>query len=613
VILHWLVKPIRLKYAARVADFLCLGSLLLAVAVSAQETPLQPDENAPPSQPPQPQTAQVATVHGMVRNPVSGEPLPRALVRIDGDATTGMLTDGEGRFEIPNVPLGPQQFEAIKPGFLDQSFSGSDELQSFITAISVGGHNVIVAPEMPDVVFNLSPANSIQGQIQLSTGDPAQGMNVVLLRRMVENGRFTWSVMSNAKANSEGVYRFGGLPDGQYKVYTNPALDSELATTEIAAGSTANVKRSGYAAQFYPEARDGASAAKISVSGGEQAQANFSLALEPLHSVTATVTFPGGKQGLDAMAHGPTAPVTVEVHDEQGNLMPYSAQYDPATHTATAFLPDGNYTMLVVAAGVTGLQFTGAGRPLMMMNNSLVGAIGVSVNGRAVGNLRIPLAAVHQGSVEISQASGSTRPVGFNPNDGNAHRVFLTASQDGGWLMDGVVMSYAEGPVTGPLEAQFTKPGLYWIHTNVADKQFCEGSLTAGGSSLAREPLVVGTGGASEPLSLTLRSDCASLTISLPGTTVIPTAGEEPFYMVYVVPDFDSTADIVPETLRASTGGKVTLVGLTPGSYHVYTFDRPVEMPYHDANAMAALAGHGQAVTLSPNAEATLVLEVPQH
>lgn len=610
MIFPWLIASVMLQYAARRSAFLCLGTFLLFVPMSAQETPGHPDQDAPP---PQPQIEQLATVHGVVRNATSGEPLPRALVRIDGDATMGVLTDGDGHFEIPNVPLGPQQFEVIKPGFLDESYSVADDVQNFILAMSGVGHNVIVASEMPDVNFNLSPANSIQGQIELSTGDPAQGMNVVLLRRMVQNGRFTWSVMSNTKANSEGVYRFGGLPDGQYKVYTNPALDSELATNEVAAGRTANVKRSGYAAQFYPEARDAASAATIRVSGGEQAQGNFSLALEPFRAVSAIVTFPGGKQGLDALAHGPSGPVTVEVCDEQGNQMPYPAQYDPATHTAQAFLPDGNYTMVVVGAGVAGLEFTGAGRPSLMINDSLVGAASISVKGHAVDNVRIPLAAVHPSSVEVSEAAGSARPVGFNPNDGNGHQVFLTASQDGGWLMDGIVTSYAEGPVSGPLQAQFTKPGRYWIHTNVADKQFCESALTAGGSSLAREPLVVGVGAGAERVSLALRSDCATLTVSLPGLTGLPPAGEELFYTVYVVPDFDSTADVVPETLRASNGGKVTLTGLTPGGYHVYAFDRPVEIPYHDANAIAVLASHSQAVTLAPNAEANLVLEVPQH
>ena len=60
-------------------------------------------------------------VQGVVKNAATGEPLPRALVRIEGDATGGALTDGDGRFEISGVPIGPQAFQVIKPGFVDQA------------------------------------------------------------------------------------------------------------------------------------------------------------------------------------------------------------------------------------------------------------------------------------------------------------------------------------------------------------------------------------------------------------------------------------------------------------------------------------------------------------
>jgi hypothetical protein len=87
-------------------------------------------------------------------------------------------------------------------------------------------------------------------------------------------------------------------------------------------------------------------------------------------------------------------------------------------------------------------------------------------------------------------------------------------------------------------------------------------------------------------------------------------AGEEPFYIVYVVPDFDSTQDVVQQTLRPSSGGRIKLTGLTPGNYHVYTFDRPIALAYRDPAVLASLPG--QAVTLAPGADAELTVEVPQ-
>jgi hypothetical protein len=182
-------------------------------------------------------------------------------------------------------------------------------------------------------------------------------------------------------------------------------------------------------------------------------------------------------------------------------------------------------------------------------------------------------------------------------------------SQAGGGLEDGIVQSYADGNGFAPLQTQQASPGRYWVHTAIGPKTVCEGSFTAGGASLAREPLVLTSAGTTAPLVLTLRDDCAGLTLSLPGSVGVA-AGEEPFYTVYVIPDFDSTDDVVPQTLRVSTGGRIKLEGLTPGSYHVYTFDRPVALEYRNANVLASLTG--QAVTLAPGADAELVVEAPR-
>jgi hypothetical protein len=149
------------------------------------------------------------------------------------------------------------------------------------------------------------------------------------------------------------------------------------------------------------------------------------------------------------------------------------------------------------------------------------------------------------------------------------------------------------------------------VSAQVNDRSLCEDSFSAGGVNLAREQLSIGIAAAPPPMELTLRDDCAKLALQLPQALAAFLPGEEPFYTVYVVPDFDTTADIPPMTVHPSSGAILTIDGLTPGNYHVYTFDRPVRLEYRNPAALVALPTPGQAVTLSAGATSNLVLEAP--
>jgi hypothetical protein len=540
----------------------------------------------------------------VVLNAASGKPLPRALVRIEGDADTGALTDGDGRFEIPGVPLGPQAIQVVKPGFRDRPSTAGVA----VADEAVGpAHNVLVAAEMPDLVFSLAPACAIHGHIELSTGDPAQGIEINLLRWTVDGGRAIWQQAGTAKTDSDGAFRFAGLADGMYAIYTEPAMDSEPAVNPIEAGGIA---RQGYASVFYPDARSLAGAAKIRLSGGEQAQANLTLTLEPFQPVTVTVTFPKVQPSGASLGGTPSSAV---IMDSAGHQLPYRAGYDQVTHTLQALVPDGSYS-LYFSLGPPGMKIAQAlaeGRNPAQVLDSLVGAVDFSVCGHALPNLRLPLSVFHHNPVMLSINRSDSSPAPPGAAQSSAGPITVMLSRTGDWIMDGVMSAYANGSSPGPMEPVYTMPGSYWVQTSIGLKGLCEASFTAGGANLAREHAILGLSGSMAPMELTLRDDCARLTLSLPQSISAPASGEEPFYTVYVVPEFDSTGDVQPSTLRPSTGGSVTLENLTPGSYRVYTFEGPARLEYRNPAVMAALPNRGQEVTLSPSFTNNLVLKVP--
>jgi len=568
----------------------------------------------------------LATVHGVVRNAATGEPLARALVRIEGDAENGALTDGSGRFEIPGVPVGQQTFEVIKPGFLENMFAttgAGNGVEQFLVAMATGGHNVLVAAEMPDLNFALAPTGSIQGQVVLSTGDPAQGIGIQLVRRTVQDGRGIWQAAGQTKTNSEGSYRFAGLAGGIYAIYTDPAMEGEGGTA-LVAGNRGAAARSGYASVFYPDAREESSAGRIRVRGGEQAQANLTLTLEPFYLVTALAALPQSSR-LSAADRESTS-YTALVMDSGGHTLGYPARFDAQTHTIQALLPDGTYSLLIsTVPRMTRqrLQFRSMdGNPLEATVNlpdedtgPMLGTVDFSVAGQPVANLRVPLSAPQPNAMQLNLLESETGTAAGSqgaksPTGGwiDAGLTVVMVSLAGGWIDDGMVRAYASGRGAGSMQAVYTTPGSYWVHAR-AQKGFCEASFTAGGANLAREPLVIGISGSTAPMELTVRNDCSRLTVSLPESLSSLGPGEEPFYTVYVIPEFDSTADVEPMTLRASTGGSFTLDDLTPGNYRVYMFDAPVQLEYRNPSALAALPNVGQEVTLSPGVTGHVVLE----
>jgi hypothetical protein len=584
---------------------LCVEFLLAAALAFAQE-PLPPTE--PIQQPHSAALVTRTTVHGFVHNAATGEPLPRALVRIEGDADAGTLTDGEGRFELPGVPVGPQTIQVRKPGFLDRPYASEDAgYQNTGPA-----HSVLVAAEMPELNFTLTPTSAIHGHIELSTGDPAQAITVTLLKQMIRNGRAVWAQNGTTKTNGSGAYRFAGLPAGVYALFTQPAMESEPVTATFATG--AKVTLSGYPTLFYPEARNFADATRITLRSGEQAEANMLLTLEPFYAVTATPILPNGKPLTGNGALEETQLKAFLILDAAGRQLPYTAQFDSVTHSLQSSLPDGSYSLRVVYA-MNESNFTSQEKfPERVVPKPalLSGFTEFSVEGHTVANLHIPLAP--ESGFPIHLRIVRTAPQSSANASQQLDSMVTVLATDAGEALSGNYRGDSTAVDAGLdlLQLGGTGPGPHWISTQVNDRSLCVDSFNAGGINLAREPLNVALGSSPPPMDLTLRDDCAKLALTLPLmlSTFLP--GDEPFYTVYIVPDFDTTVDIPPMNMHPSSGATLIVDGLTPGNYHVYAFNHPVRLEYRNPAVLAALPTPGQAVTLSAGATSNLVLEVPE-
>ena len=586
--------------------------VLFIALTSGHCTPAPQDPSQNDSQPQQAvRTTAFAPVRGVVHNSATGQPLPRVLVKIEGDAEAGALTDGGGRFEFPAVPVGAQSFRLLKPGFHDRPYASED------VAYQADGpaRSVLVAAMMPELVFSLTPSCVIYGHVDLSTGDPTQGMTVTLVKRVMHNGRAVWAQNGTTKTNGEGAYRFASLPAGVYVVFTQPAMESEPEVTPVVRGRAASVARGGYRSAFYPDAHDFAGASRIRLASGEQAQANLSLTLEAFHTVMATAYFPSGRpfvpnapseSGLEASLQA------VSVMDASGHRLPYTGQFDAESHTIQVSLPDGAYTLMVsVTTNDPNMDTSGRAN---QRSGGYSGFVQFWLAGNAAVNLRIPLARNPSWPVRLRAERTSMRAAQSAGHSGQRLQSIVTVSTtDAGDLPADAGAGSGTAEAAGPdvLELNGAGMGPVWLNAQVNDRSMCVASFTAGGTNLAREPLNLSLAAAPPAMELTLRDDCSSLALELPPALADFVPGEEPTYTVYVVPEFDTTADIPPIDIHPSSGPTRTLDGLTPGSYHVYVFDRPVRFEYRNPAVLAELRHPGQSVTLSPGSTSNLVLEAP--
>jgi hypothetical protein len=246
-------------------------------------------------------------------------------------------------------------------------------------------------------------------------------------------------------------------------------------------------------------------------------------------------------------------------------------------------------------------------------SNVVTGTVQFAVAGHPVPGLRVPLAAPPQNVVHLRFLhTQNTRTVAAQGGGSGGDLVNLSID-----LADSVPNAGNENLWTmnsDPESIVFTaRPGSYWVTAFLPRRTVCAGTFTAGGSNVAREPLVLSPSGTPPQMEFVLRDDCGTLTLTLPPALSSFEPGEEPFYIVYVVPDFDTVQDIPPMTMHPSSGPSLTIDGLAPGSYHVYLFDSPVHLEYRSPAAIAALSIQGQQVTVGAGAAANLALEAPEH
>ena len=531
-----------------------------------------------------------SSVRGRVLNRKTREAISRALV-FSLDQRYATMTDDEGRFEFKFPPLEPEpkvdwtatpdaillraqqlrmmrnsrpaMFQARKPGFLE------------IPADPSSGR---VVPNQSEVVIYLDPESLIVGHVEVRGLESGMRIRVELYRREMREGQEVWQFTRNFSTWADGEFRFSELRPGTYKLGTAEELDRDPLTF------TPGGQQFGYPPVFFPAAVDFASAAPIQLAEGTTFQANLS----PVRHGYYPVKIP--------IANGTAAQqINVRVYPV-GHAGPgYSLGYNPGEQLIQGMLPDGSYTLEAVSQGQPGA--TG------LLNFS----VGPGLSDGPVVNL-VPNTSL---AVEVKEEFNSSQSVFVEdtarpggPSEGAGRRranvqvMLMPVEEFGSGEMR--VSEPWEGSAGHTLVVKNVRPGRYRVRVQTGAGYAA--SVQSGGIDLLRQPLVMGMGGSSAPIEITLRDDGAEVEGKIEDKTqsfvyfVSLGGGPGQFHLAVTAPD-----------------GSFGLAQLPPGTYRVLAFDRQQEdLAYADAEAMRKLESKGEVIQLEAGQKEHLRLRIIQ-
>ncbi len=549
------------------------------------------------AQNPQPENKSADGIRGTVVNSVTHEPIGRALV-YSADNRFATMTDSEGHFEFTLAKTDNDNTNdgsgaanklsyrranifglmARKPGFIERRIAQT--LQSG----SAG----------KDLVISLTPESFVIGRVLLSNAEASDPIQLELYRRQVVEGRAHWVLAGSTSTKSSGEFRFAELPAGSYKLLTRELMDRD----PLASDPKEQVY--GYPPVYFPNATDFAAGQTIQLAAGQIFQADISLVRHAYYPVKVVV------------ANSPSTPGISIVVSVQGHRGPgYALGYNHREQMIEGLLPNGNYTLEASSFGP----------------NAASGVLNISVKSAAVEGAHMTL--VPNGSMGVNvkeeftstEESNTSRVFVFNGR-GNAQRaapylnLHLEAVDDFG--QERSAWMRPRSAEDDSLVIEGVQPGRYWVRTN-SSRGFVA-SITAGTTDLRRQPLIVGLGGSSSPIEVTMRDAGAEVDGTIEGVASslnggatsldvdgLPVSPDSPH--VYFVPLADSSGEF--RDVWVNGEGKFGPQQLPPGTYLALAFDRPQpDLEYGNAEAMRAYEDKAQLIRLTAGQKEHLHLQL---
>ena len=241
-----------------------LGILILAVAPLTAQVQVvnRPSGASGPLMPSQPRPVETGTssIEGAVLDSITHNPIPKAIVNLNGRTSLTAVTDSTGHFAFRQLPPAQYFVQAQSDNYPIGPFS-LDLGRQAVVSVAADEHKTGVA-------LTLIPGASLRGRIVDEEGNPMPQCTVSPMR--YRNGDSNASMVGAAQvqSNEKGEYRIGNVPAGKYYLLARCFLSIPMPHAFVRREALSGVTMLTYSPLFYPSSTDLSGATRVSLAAG---------------------------------------------------------------------------------------------------------------------------------------------------------------------------------------------------------------------------------------------------------------------------------------------------------------------------------------------------------
>lgn len=513
------------------------------------------------------------TVSGRVVTAAEGTPLKSSRVALIPERKTSesqvyaTVSDSTGRFIIKNIPAGRYRFLASHTGYVDLPYQSSGGDTGAVLALHAG-------QEVKDVLFRMTLSGVITGRVNDEDGEPMALIQVLALRRptneeLEDPERSPWGghelqPAGLSQTDDRGQYRIFGLKPGEYYI---KAIDEYDPTYPMATDSEMEVRKalgSQYAPVYYPGVMQMGQAQTVSLTAGEESQADFIMRRTHTVDISGRVIGADGKpadaflylEDLAAAEFGVSHTTETDIKGEfkMKGVAPGSYTLHAQQHSSEDAIYHANQKIEVGSDNIDSITLA-MGR-------------GVNVSGR--------IEVSGRGTVQLE-------------------RIYINLISSEGQTTD----AWGDVKKDGTFHLLDVPEGTYAVSVHGLDQTWHVKSVRLGTDDVLAKGLEIEKGQASGTIQIAVSNSGAELTGSVVQDDK-PVVGAR----VRINPDPQTRYNrLLSRTTNTDQGGRFSFSGLTPGQYLV----------------TAKIAGEAQAnassdlksVDLSENDHSNIDLTIP--